>query len=210
MKISVVIPAYNAERTIGRAIDSVLAQTRAADEVIVVDDGSTDGTADVVRGYGEKVMLIQQENAGVSVARNKGIEAATSDWIAFLDSDDEWLPEKLKLQSNHLQRHPDLKWTYGNFYKKQGYLQQIPAHVSPGLSSFLNDEVFDDYLTAYANYGYAWTGTLMIQRDVFGVVGAFEPGMKRAQDTDLWFRIAYQFPQIGYVSEPLAIYHLDT
>ncbi|MHC5190567.1 MAG: glycosyltransferase family 2 protein, partial [Planctomycetota bacterium] len=84
MKISVVIPAYNAEKHIARAIDSVLAQTRPADEIIVVDDGSTDATAEVVRSYGEKVIFIQQENAGVSVARNAGIEAASGDWIAFL------------------------------------------------------------------------------------------------------------------------------
>ena len=211
MRISVVIPAYNAERTVGRAIDSVLAQTRAADEVIVVDDGSTDGTADVVRRYGEKVTLICQENAGVSVARNRGIEASTGEWIAFLDGDDEWRVEKLQLQTGHLSRNPEIKWTYSNFYKQDGSAPQTKAHVSSRLTALLDcTEVFDDYLTIYANHGYAWTGTLIVHRDVFATVGMFEPGMKRAQDTDLWFRIAYQFPQVGYIAEPLAIYHQDT
>ncbi|MHC5141971.1 MAG: glycosyltransferase family 2 protein, partial [Planctomycetota bacterium] len=119
MKISVVIPAYNAEKHIARAIESVLAQTRPADEVIVIDDGSSDATAEVVRSFGDKVIFIQQENAGASVARNAGIEAATSDWIAFLDADDEWLPNKLQLQVEHFKRNPDLLWATGNYVNCQ-------------------------------------------------------------------------------------------
>ncbi|MDH4201267.1 MAG: glycosyltransferase [Phycisphaerae bacterium] len=212
MKISVVIPVYNAEKHIARAIESVLAQTRPAEEIIVVDDGSTDATAEVVRSFGDKVILIQQPNAGVSVARNKGIERASGDWIAFLDSDDEWLPEKLKLQSEHLSRNPDLKWTYANFHQKLSSSDRLQlAHMSGKISMLLKGrEYFEDYLQSYVNYAYAWTCTLMIHRSVFDSVGLFKPGMKRAQDTDLWFRVAYQFPRVGYVPEPLAIYHLDT
>lgn len=211
MKITAVIPAYNAEKHIARAIDSVLAQTRPADEVIVVDDGSTDGTAEIVRSYGDKVIFIQQENAGVSVARNTGIEAATSEWVAFLDADDEWLPEKLKLQTEHLARHPDLKWTYANFYQKTGQETLRITHISENTQTLLQEgEVFQDYLQGYINHTYAWTSTLLIHRSVFNESGLFRPGMKIAQDTDLWFRIAYVCPTIGYLSEPLAIYHLDT
>ncbi|MBL7215320.1 MAG: glycosyltransferase family 2 protein [Phycisphaerae bacterium] len=211
MKISAVIPAYNSEKTIGRAIDSVLKQMRPADEILVVDDGSTDNTAEITRTFGEKVILIQQENAGVSVARNAGIDAATGDWIAFLDADDEWLENKLQLQAEHLERHPGLKWTYSNFYRKDPAREQLqPAHVSPKLTELLAAESFDDYLQAYSNGDYAWTSTLVIHRKVFKKVGLFEPGMKRAQDNDLWYRIGYQFPKVGYLSEPLAIYHLDT
>ena len=212
MKISVVIPAYNAEKHIARAIDSVLAQTRPADEVIVVDDGSTDATAEVVRSYGDKVIFLQQENAGVSVARNAAIEAATGDWIAFLDADDEWLPEKLMLQTEHLAKHPDLKWSFTNISwdkEKRGAVK--PTHPIHRLNTILADtEYFEDYLDAYTQGFFASTITLMIHRSVFDSVGVFEPGMKRAQDTDLWFRIAYQYPKIGYLPEPLAIYHLGT
>lgn len=212
MKISVVIPAYNAEMHIARAIDSVLAQTRPADEIIVIDDGSTDGTAEVVLSYGDKVIFIQQQNAGVSVARNTGIERATGGWIAFLDADDEWLPEKLNLQSEHLHRNPDLKWTYSNFYKKSHKRNSLRlAQVSNKIDVLLQDgEYFEDYLQSYFNHAYAWTCTVLIHRDVFSTVGLFEPGMKRAQDNDLWYRIAYQIPKVGYLAEPLAIYHLDT
>ncbi len=117
MRISVVIPAYNAGRYIGRAIDSVLAQTRPAEEIIVVDDGSTDNTAEIAGAYGDRIRFIRQENAGASVARNTGIAAATGNWIAFLDADDEWLPEKLRLQTEHLERNPDLTWTTANYVR---------------------------------------------------------------------------------------------
>ena len=212
MRISVVIPAYNAARTVGRAIDSVLAQTRAADEIIVVDDGSTDGTAEVVGGYGEKVQLIVQDNAGVSVARNRGIEAATGEWIAFLDSDDEWLPEKLEYQADHLARHPDLVWTYTNLsWRKQDKVKLHPAHSATFPPDLLVEpEVLNDYLLAYAAGFFASTITLLIRRDILDKAGLFVPGMKRAQDTDLWFRIAYQFPKVGCIPRPLAVYHLDT
>jgi len=212
MKISAVIPAYDAEKHIARAIDSVLAQTRPADEIIVIDDGSSDATAKVVRSYGDKVILVQQKNAGVSVARNTGIEAVTGDWIAFLGADDEWLPEKLKLQAEHLARHPDLRWTYSNFFQKppeDGMLKT--THTSPELTKLLAGRAFfEDYLMSYMTYGYAWTGTILIHHSVFETVGMFEPGMKRAQDSDLWYRIAYQYPKVGYLPEPLAVYHLDT
>ena len=108
--ISVVIPAFNVGKFIARTLDSVLAQTRAADEIIVVDDGSTDNTAEVVRSYGTKVNFIQQDNAGASTARNTGIKAAQSEWVAFLDGDDEWLPEKLEVQLSLPERNPEWAW----------------------------------------------------------------------------------------------------
>ena len=116
MTVSAVIPAYNSGESIARAIESVLCQTYPADEIIVVDDGSTDNTAEMVQSFGERVIFIRQENAGASVARNTGIQAARFDWIAFLDADDEWVPEKLRLQVELLQRHPELVWTMSNYF----------------------------------------------------------------------------------------------
>lgn len=106
--ISVVIPTYNRAHCIGAAIDSVLAQTFPACEVIVVDDGSTDDTRERVEAYGRQVRYLFQQNAGVSSARNAGLRAARGDWIAFLDSDDEWIPEKLALQAAESKVHPGL------------------------------------------------------------------------------------------------------
>ena len=100
ISVSAVIPAYNSEATLGRALDSVLAQTRPADEIIVVDDASTDGTASLARSYADRGvrLLSLPERRGAAAARNAGIGAAKGDWIAFLDADDEWLPAKLEKQ----------------------------------------------------------------------------------------------------------------
>lgn len=208
LSISVVIPAFNAERHIARAIRSVLAQTHPAEEIIVVDDGSTDGTAGAVRAFGDAVRLIEQSNGGVSVARNTGIAASTGDWVAFLDADDEWMPDKLRQQGQLFERHPHLKWGYANFSEISKAEQRLALPLRP--SERKPHCGFDDYFDGYCRGFYAWTGTIMVHRSVFDAVGLFEPGMKRAQDNDLWFRIAYAFPAVGYVSQSLAVYHLDT
>src|SRR3954470_7513973 len=101
MNVSAIIPTFNRRQYIQRAIDSVLAQTLPVDEIIVVDDGSKDGTAAAVEAwYGSRVRVIRQENSGVSGARRRGIQEATGEWIAFLDSDDEWSPERNKQLSD--------------------------------------------------------------------------------------------------------------
>ncbi|MFZ9011987.1 MAG: glycosyltransferase family 2 protein, partial [Anaerohalosphaeraceae bacterium] len=168
MKISVVIPAYNAEKHIGRAIDSVLAQTRPADEVIVIDDGSSDATAEVVRSYGDKIMFIHQENAGASVARNTGIKAATSDWIAFLDADDEWLPNKLQLQVSQLKRNPDLAWAMSNYLTCFCDPEHSKTAFDKGRSEILlaGRDYYDDYFDAYRSGACGNTNTMLIQKEV--------------------------------------------
>src|SRR5450759_1882450 len=98
LRVSVIIPSYNHERYIRQCVDSVLCQSRKDFEVIVVDDGSTDGTPDILRGFGEKITFIRQENRGTQAARNVGIQASTGEFVALLDSDDAWLPEKLQRQ----------------------------------------------------------------------------------------------------------------
>ena len=105
--VSVVMPAYNAERFVDEALESVLKQSYQRLEVIVVDDGSTDGTAARVQAYGNPVRYLQQVNAGVGAARNRGLEAATGDYIAFLDADDLWRPEKLDVQLEIAARNPE-------------------------------------------------------------------------------------------------------
>jgi len=214
MRISVVIPAYNAGRYIGRAIDSVLAQTRPPDEIIVVDDGSTDDTAAVVRGYGDKVRFIRQENAGASVARNTGIEAATGDWIAFLDADDEWLAEHLRLHAGLLERNGHLAWTAGNFYRCECRRRRRHEDISPermaNIRGILDGrEYFDSFFRAHASFAAGCTDTIVVRRDALIEAGLFPVGALRINDMDMWFRIAYRRGPIGFVAEPTAIYHLD-
>ena len=104
MKISVIIPTFNRSKTIFRAIDSILKQTYKPYEIIVVDDGSTDGTKDLVINKYPSIKYFYQSNNGVSKARNKGVHESKGEWIAFLDSDDEWLPKKLQEQKKNLEQ----------------------------------------------------------------------------------------------------------
>ena len=209
--VSVVIPAYNAAGHIRRALDSVLAQTRPADEIIVVDDGSTDSTGELVRQYGDKVKCITQENAGVSAARNAGIKAAACGWIGLLDADDEWQSEYLEGQTQILQRNPSLAWTTGNLTnclcreEKRG-----PLHSERFLDEQLGQrEFFEDFFAAFPKGLMGWTTTFVIRRDALIEAGLFREGEQRYEDTDMFLRIAYRHPQIGYLRRPLAIHHLD-
>ena len=211
MTITVVIPAYNAGKYIARTIDSVLAQSRPADEIIVIDDGSTDDTAEQVSKYEGKVSYIHQQNAGASVARNTGIEAATGDWIAFLDGDDEWLPENLKCQSELIARNPDLAWSAANFiccYCDEDRKQE-KLHTDKALQLLNSKEYFDDYFSAFIAGATGCTDTILIKRSVLIEAGLFTPGQPMANDIDMWWKIAHLYPQIGYSPQPLAIYHIN-
>src|SRR5690242_5171951 len=106
MKISAVIPTYNHERYLPFALDGALRQTRPLDEIIIVDDGPKDQTRQLVARYGDQVRYIYQDNAGLSAARNAGMRAATGDWVAFLDADDGWLPDKIRWQEEVARRTP--------------------------------------------------------------------------------------------------------
>jgi glycosyltransferase involved in cell wall biosynthesis len=209
-RISVVIPAYNAAASIDRAIRSVQHQSYPACEIIVVDDGSTDETELVVSQLGDVVTYIHQDNAGVSAARNQGIRAASGDWIAFLDADDEWLPHKLQRQVELLQRHPDLRWIYANFYhcdcadtpRRIAHVREVTQNIP------VDAEYFDSYLFSYLSGIYMWTGTVLVQRQVLLKAGLFKVGMLRGQDNDMWYRLAFRWPRVGYICEPLAMYHV--
>jgi glycosyltransferase involved in cell wall biosynthesis len=210
--VTAVIPAYNAEKYIARAIDSVLAQTHQPDEIIVVDDGSTDATAEIIKRYTPQVQYIYQENAGGSIARNTAIEAAKSEWVAFLDADDEWLGQKLQLQIEHLKRNGDLAWSYTNFtvhYLKDD--SQKLSHEPAAGAMLLNEkEYFETYFAAFLAGCPTSTITVIVKRDAIIQAGMFLPGQKWAQDADLAWRMAYRWPEIGYLPRPLSINHFGT
>jgi glycosyltransferase involved in cell wall biosynthesis len=211
LEISVVIPAYNNGPHIHRSIDSVLAQTASPLEIIVVDDGSTDNTSELVKCYGEKVRYICQENAGASAARNAGIDAAVGDWIAFLDADDEWLPMKLETQLNLLKKHPDLDWMTGNYIRCLCSANRCtPAVATSACDRYLDpNEIVDNYLLKYQHGFTGCTDTMLIRKSLLDEAGRFRIEQKRFNDLDCWLRIAYRQPVIGFLYEPLAIYHIE-
>jgi len=208
--VSAVIPVYNGAGFIHRALDSVLAQTHPVEQIIVVDDGSTDKTASAVSEYGGRVEYIYQPNAGAAAARNTGIRAVRGDWVAFLDSDDEWLPDRLARQFELVCKYPELAWISGNFLRSsQG---ESGAHADPARAARWWGETDTPrrFFEAFAQDLWGCTDTMLIRRSVFDEVGLFSEDLRRANDIDMWFRIAYRHPQIAYVAEPLAVYHLDT
>ena len=208
ISVSVVIPAYNAEQTIEQAIESVLGQTSAADEIIVVDDGSTDQTAAKVRSYEPRITYIRQDNAGANEARNTGIQQAASGWIALLDADDRWLPNKLELQRQLLTRNPHLVWAYGNYRIIRTGKPDRLAHPSAQIDRLLNkDGYFNNFLEAYANGIPVHTITMIIQKKALLKAGLFLPGQIINHDPDVALRLAYQYSGVGYCPELLAEHH---
>ncbi len=196
MKISVVIPTYNRATLVRRAIDSVLAQTRQADEIIVVDDGSHDDTAKVLQSYADKISLIVQDNLGVSAARNRGIKAATSEWIAFLDSDDIWYPQKLAQQIAWHQSHPDILWSHtAEIWLRNGReIRQKRHHAKPEGACFKENLSFCKIAPS----------SVIVHRSLFEKVGTFDEILPVCEDYDLWLRFLRHFP-IGLVYEPLVV-----
>jgi len=198
-KVSIIIPTYNRGVLLHKAIDSVLAQTFSDYELIIVDDGSTDGTRDVVARYGSgKIRYIFQENKGKSAARNLGIKLADGEYIAFLDSDDMFLPSKLQLQVEVLDAHGSCGfiYSYASNVDESGNL--LNYHFEGNLSGW----IYPDLLLIKNNC--IATPTVMVRAAVLAEIGGFDESMHICEDLDLWRRIARRY-QVLQVREPLAI-----
>jgi glycosyltransferase involved in cell wall biosynthesis len=181
--VSVVIPAYNAARFIGGAIESVLAQTYADYEIIVVDDGSRDETATVVSRFGQRVRLISQANGGASAARNRGIREAAGSWIAFLDSDDEWQPSHLAVLLARAAQAPEAHLIYGS---KITVNQR--GEVVPWKPTFPSGWIFGELVETCL----ITTSTIMVRAATLRALGAFteKAEFRVAEDWDLYLRLA--------------------
>lgn len=181
MRVSVVIPTYNSAPLVVEAVRSVLAQTRPAAEVLVVDDGSTDDTADRLAGFGSPVRVIRKENGGVSSARNRGVAEATGDLIAFLDADDVWHPRKLEVQLGVLDRHPDLGMLGTGVFDWPGPVPELSG--SPPSPT----RVPIDHLIVRNQF---CTSTIVVRTPVTRAAGEFDTSLQGPEDYDLWLRIA--------------------
>ncbi|MBI1345483.1 glycosyltransferase [bacterium] len=208
MTISVVIPAYRAARTIRRAIDSVLHQHLQPNEILVVDDGSPDRAELIaaLQSYGQAVTRLEQKNGGVASARNRGVEQATGDWIAFLDADDYWEPEKLARQAAIAEVYPEVSLIGCRWYNQVPGGQQIPDRAKT--ADYAGRVLKTQGPAAFQLATCVWTGSLMIRRSVL-LKDRFVSELEPAEDRDLWFRLlnqyaAYICPELlaTYVQEP--------
>ena len=202
-RVTTVIAAYNAEQFVERAIRSALAQTRPPAEILVVDDGSTDSTRERVSAFGGPVRCIVAHHAGAAAARNSGIEAASGEWLAFLDADDEWLAPHLELALECLARQPELVWSCAAYAR--GPVGGDTQERRPAEARLSDGSSFESYCTIARD----WTvsmNSLVVRRSIFDEVGGFAPDLVTGEDLDLWFRIALEHPRIGYVPQVTSLY----
>lgn len=204
MRVSVVITAYNAAWCIERAIDSLLAQTRRPDEVLLGDDGSTDDTvARVERRYGDQVRIVRLPHQGLTPSRRAGLEAATGDWLALMDADDAWMPAKLERQVAYLETHSHVKWisTDGAFVGAEGVVR----------ASWLSDyfrpvrDLVGDLYPALVERCFPLVSSMLMERAAYQAAGGFDVRFRWSQDYDLWLRLAARFPG-AVLAEPLILY----
>ncbi len=198
--VSVVLPTYNSAETLTDAIDSIRAQGWPALDIIVVDDGSVDGTSAILEKIISKdLRVLRQENAGPGAARNRGIEAARGKWVAFLDADDVWLSGKLTAQLNALQEDPSLAFCYSDSVRRSRDgtdVIQTPRRVGGHvLAELLLGPQFD-------------LSTVIVRRDCFEKVGGFAPQFRTGEDWDMWLRLAATYPGC-YVPRVLVVYRVS-
>lgn len=215
-RFSVIIPAYNSETTLARAIDSVLAQSYPAQEIIVVDDGSTDGTPDVVARYGKKLCYIRQVNAGVSSARNHGAQAASGDWLAFLDADDWYYPDRLRLHAEWIQEDAALDFLTGDYEYRDDAGNLLGTSMSQhdagrmmlakaaGSARVVMDQAHE--IQAYVADHFGDTHTLSVPRSIFLDLGGYPLGYKVCEDVHFLTRLVSRSRRIGVVCVPLGVY----
>lgn len=184
--VSVVIPAFNARSTLARALESVEKQTLPIKEAIVVDDGSFDDTVNVAAKMGATV-LRTDGNCGPSAARNFGCDRAKGEFIAFLDADDVWYPEKLAAQIAALQAHPECALCYTNF-------ERFPTEERPPIREVTVLKAETRTLRAVLRNPYLGTPTVVVRARVFRELGGFNTNFRYGEDVDLWMRVAARYP----------------
>jgi glycosyltransferase involved in cell wall biosynthesis len=197
VRITVVIPAHNASAFLAKALKSLLAQHYPVSEILLVDDGSTDATAAVVRSFGDRVRYVYQEQAGVSRARNTGIRLATCPWIAFLDADDWWLPGKLASQVAALEKEPGAVLAY------TGILWVYGDGESTAVKALRADQMWP--ALRYRNP--LSTSSVLVRRDALLEQGGFPVTISHCEDWDLWVRLRLRYPFVA-VEEPLTAYRM--
>ncbi|MCI0552129.1 MAG: glycosyltransferase [Anaerolineae bacterium] len=209
--MSVIMPVYNSASYICDAINSLIAQNYSNLEIIVINDGSTDDTLSALHRYDNEIILIDQKNAGAAVARNRGLDCARGQYIAFLDSDDVWLPEKLRIQIAYLESHPTIGMVYsswrcwypdrdGQFNISRNDRQELAdVSIVESKSGWLYDQLLFECILL--------TSTVVIRRSIVQQAGKFDTRLLRGQDYDYWIRVS-RLTEIVKLNAELALYRI--
>lgn len=207
--ISVIIPLYNKEKQIAHTLQSVFKQTFQDFEVVVVDDGSTDSSvAEVEKFSDSRIRLIHQKNAGVAAARNRGIEEAKGDLIAFLDADDEWKPEYLVTQYLLSQKYPDCS-VFACNYEFRDTKGKVTSTIIRKLPFTGEDGILSNYFeVASCSHPPLWTSAVVVKKPAIQAIGGFPVGIKSGEDLLTWAKLAVN-GKIAYSKVPLAVFIKD-
>ena len=204
--VSIIIPAYNVEEWVAEAVDSALAQTYPRVEVVVVNDGSTDGTAEIIARYGDRIVVVDQQNRGLGAARNSGLRASHGELIGLLDADDIWLPERLDAVVPLLLARPEIGMVTSNSYVMEGRTPTLKQcygdrrrHPFPAREEDQLDEI------AHRNFLFV---SVVFRRDLVDRFGGFNGTMRRSEDYELWTRFLVNGARAAYVPAPLGYYRV--
>ena len=208
LKISVVVPLFNKEIEVERALRSALGQTCEPDEIIVVDDGSTDASVSVVESLGDnRIRMIHQANAGVSAARNAGVLVASNSYVAFLDADDEWLPHFIEEISFLIEQFPEagIYATKYLYCETQGTMREPILH---GFQPSAGRGLFNDYFhVAVSSDPPVWSSAVCVRKEALKDVGGFPTGIGIGEDLVTWARLAARY-RVAYSTKSSAVFHL--
>lgn len=214
--VTVIVPTYNVEAYVDDCLNSILSQDYPEMEVIVVDDGSTDGTVAALAAYGDRVRLVRQENRGAAAARNHGLALARGTYVTFLDGDDIWLPGKVKAQVVYMECHPNVGMTYGRWeewrrtrgrgFAMPEWVERMGTHdeeAVPGIvpegSGWLYHKLLTDFLVT--------TIAVMLRRGIVEQIGYFDETLERGEDYEYWLRVS-RVTEIHKLDRVMALYRL--
>lgn len=195
VQVSVIIPTYNRAPYVTMAIESVLAQSYQDYEIVVVDDGSTDGTRDVLVPYKDRIRYLYRDNKGVSAARNTGIQVAKGEWIAFLDSDDEWLPDKLEIQMQQAQNYPHVCLHAANMLLINPQQDEVNYYHKIGFDKIVGEFLLVERPLIYLlQYTFAFPSAVLAKKLALLNARLFDEEISLHEDTDLFYRVSLEGP----------------
>lgn len=219
INFTIIIAVYNGEKTIKKAIQSIIDQTYAAYEIIIVDDGSTDNTKNIITPFSDKVHYIYQQNSGVAAARNKAVAAAQGEWLCFLDADDWYYPNRLQWHADLIKQDPELDFLTGNFdyINEQGMLtrqsmqpttagQKLLQTAGNSSSIIMQGDLINDFIAQH----FGDTHTLSLPRATFNQLGGYPEGVAVCEDVHFLIRLCAISKKIGVITQPMAAYFIHS